>query len=71
MEIELDTEKNLIARLLKASSCSVYGRILEVGEDYLKLEPITNLGIRTTKKIKQIEYHTIKDYKFTKDNFEK
>ena len=27
VEIELDTEKNLIAKLLKASSCSVYGRI--------------------------------------------
>jgi len=56
---------------LNFSVLRIAGRILEVGEDYLKLEPITNLGIRTTKKIKQIEYHTIKDYKFTKDNFEK
>ena len=64
VEIELDTEKNLIARLLGASSCSIYGRILEVGADYLKIETITSVGIRTIKRIKQIEYDSIKDYKF-------
>lgn len=65
VEIQLDREKNLIARLLGASNCSVYGRIIEVGADYLKMETITNVGIRTIKGIKQIEYDRIKDYKFT------
>ena len=67
VSLELDPETNPIAKALGADKVEVYGRIMELGEDYVSLEVRPIMGVYMLgQKIKQkkIFYSDILDYSF-------
>ena len=65
VEVELDSEKNKLARALGASAVSVYGTLLEIKASSIVVETMIHGGFTTHRRKKEIEYDSIKSYKFT------
>lgn len=68
VKLYLDPETNPIAKALGASSVETQGRILEIAEDYIKIETRrrTSPWGGTKLSIKRYDYTTILNYKFLK-----
>ena len=64
--LELNSETNPIAQALGANKVKVYGRIMELGDESLKLNvyPMGGIMVRGRKKVKEILYSNIIDYSF-------
>ncbi|HLC81809.1 MAG TPA: hypothetical protein VJH68_04070 [Candidatus Nanoarchaeia archaeon] len=65
VEVELDSEKNKLARALGASAVSVHGTLLEIKAGSIVVETMIHGGFTTHRRKKEIEYDLIKSYKFT------
>jgi hypothetical protein len=65
VELELDPNLDPIARALGASAHIVYGKIVDLAEDYVKIEvrpPRGVIGISHRRKLKEVRYDSIVDY---------
>jgi hypothetical protein len=67
VSLELDPETNPMAKALGADRVKVYGKIIEFGDDYIKLQllPPKPAGfVQGKKRVEKILYSDIIDYSF-------
>jgi hypothetical protein len=70
VSIELKTKDHTLARLLRAESVTVFGKVEEVHEKYVLIQAMTPRYTPLTPRHssqKKIPYDTIKDYAFEED----